>query len=63
MPDKNITAQDVTDWLRSAPHDQQLQTVINHGLERIADAPVDYRERFKTQMSDRVTKLFEEPVD
>lgn len=59
---KNITSQDVADWMRQAPHDQ-LVTVLPQAIDRIASSPQDYRDRFTQMLTPNSRKLFQgEPV-
>jgi hypothetical protein len=59
---QNITQDDVTNWIRSAPTDS-LMPVVTAGLDKIATAGGDYHQRFQQQLSPQSKRLFQgEPV-
>lgn len=59
---RNITQDDVTNWMRSAPT-EELISVVAPALDKIATSSSDYHRRFQQQMSPQARKLFEgQPV-
>jgi hypothetical protein len=55
---KNITQQDVTDWLRSAPT-EAVAAVLHPAIDRISSGPTEYRDRFTQQLSPQSRKMFQ----